>query len=278
MKKKLMTRGLGLMAGIALMLAACGNAAQVDHGNGKAPEAAFNAETEQPEGSGSQAKAVGERNGTGTSTSFAVKDVKEKQEAQKELEISEYGWNIVPNRYDETLYVNFCALVHNPNMSLKAEFPEVIATIRNGEGEILATGSQTGGYIMPQDTVTLIGRLSLPRADVSEGTKIGFDVECSRFSTVSAQDKPKTTDFIIENVSERGSGWDYKITGEVTNNTSAEVDRVLISILLRKEGEIVYMEISFLDSLQPGKAKPFEVSYLSDVPEHDTIDVSVQAW
>lgn len=279
---KLMTKGCGLVVGIALMLTACGETAVQSDSMATMQEGSGDqAEAGKGQDKSSAADTAGARKGAGGATSFAVNNVQEKQkvqEAQKELELSEFGWHATPNSYGETIYVKFCGLLYNPNTSLKAEFPKVNATVRNGAGEILATGSQTGASIMPQDTVTLIGQLSLSKAEITEDTRIEFDVECSSFSPASALDGPKTTDFTIENVSERGSGWDYKITGEVTNNTSAAVDMAALSILLRKEGKIVYMETSFLDSLQPGKAKPFEVPYLNDVPEHDTIDVSVQAW
>lgn len=72
--------------------------------------------------------------------------------------------------------------------------------------------------------------------------------------------------------------YSYSITGEVTNHTSEKVDMIDLTIILRKEGKIVYMESSFMDNLQPEKAKAFEVERFSEWPEHDTIDVSAQVW
>ncbi|MDE7176841.1 MAG: hypothetical protein K2O59_03420 [Lachnospiraceae bacterium] len=204
--------------------------------------------------------------------------VERENEEKKALELIEYGWYIEPNLLgSNTIYVDFCGLIHNPNTELAANYPKINATVKNGEGSILATESQVGNCIMPEDTITLVGMMSLSASNITEDTQISFDVECSDFTSATVDNRPKTTDFIIENVSEQ-KGSMYSITGEVTNRTSETVDMINLTIILRKEGKIVYMESSFMENLQPEKTKAFEVKRFSEWPEHDTIDVSAQVW
>lgn len=215
--------------------------------------------------------------GSAGTASFSVE---KESEEKKTLELIEYGWCIEPNLLgSDTVYVDFCGLIHNPNAEFVANFPQINVTVKNGEGNILATGKQVGNYIMPEDTVTLVGMMSLSASNVTEDTQIYFDVEWSDFTSAMADNRPKTTDFAIENVSEqKGSTYSYSITGEVTNHTLEKVDIINLTIILRKEGKIVYMESSFMDNLQLEKAKAFEVERFSEWPEHDTIDVSAQVW
>lgn len=87
-----------------------------------------------------------------------------------------------------------------------------------------------------------------------------------------------TTDFEISNVTERnGDGGNY-ITGEITNNYSEDIGMVNLSVVLRKNGEIVYMQNTFIDSLKTGKTRAFQFWRYEEWPEHDTIEVSAMVW
>lgn len=233
---------------------------------------------EYEEGMSDTAANVSTREHMVESSATASFDVKTVKEEKKELKLVDYGWYLPSNKFgSDTIYMRFCAIIHNPNTELVANFPKVNVTIKNGDGTILTTDSQTGSCVMPEDTVTIIGSTSVPVVNLSEDTQITFDVECDNFGIDSFGEGLKTTDFAVENVSEQ-EGDKLSITGEITNNTEKEVDMVNLSIVLRKEGQIVYMDNTYVDNLAPGKPKAFEVSQYDEYPEHDTIDVSVQEW
>ena len=105
-----------------------------------------------------------------------------------------------------------------------------------------------------------------------------FNVDWSDFSNnTSFYQAAKTTDFSITNVSERNGDQNY-ITGEITNNFSEEVNTVNLSIVLRKDGKIVFMENTFVDGLKPGQTKAFEFQRYHNWPEHDEIECSAMVW
>lgn len=207
--------------------------------------------------------------------SFAVDD---SSSSMQPLELVDYGWYINPPSGD-TAYVDFCGMIYNPNEKLIAEFPKVIVTVKNGDGSILATNEQVGSIVMPEDTITLCGMFSMPISDIESDAIIIFSVDWSDLgSSTSIYSAAKTTDFTIDNVTERNGSDENFITGEITNNYAEDVDQVNLSIVLRKDGEIVYMENTFLDSLKVGKSKAFQFQRYSNWPEHDTIDVSAMVW
>lgn len=196
----------------------------------------------------------------------------------KPLEIVDYGWYF-SSLSGDTVYVDFCGMIYNPNDKLIAKFPKVLVTVKNGDGSILATEKQTGSTVMPGDTITLCGMFSMPISDLTDDAKIYFDVEWSDLGeSTSIYSGARTTDFTISNVTERSSSRENFITGEITNNYSEDIDRVNLSIVLRKDGEIVCIDHTFLDNLKVGKAKAFEFRRYKDWPEHDTIDVSAMVW
>lgn len=201
----------------------------------------------------------------------------EPAETPRSLELVDHGF-CVSSTSGDTAYIDFCGMVYNPNETLIATFPEVLVTVKNGDGTILATDSQTGSLVMPGDTVTICGMFSLPTANITDDTMIYYDVDWSDMDTDTfIYSGAKTTDFEITNVSSQSSSRKNLITGEITNNYSEDVDSVNLSVILRKDGKIVYIDNTFVDSLKIGKPKAFQISSYHDWPEYDTIDISPMA-
>lgn len=200
--------------------------------------------------------------------------VPEPTEAPQSLELVDHGF-CVSSTSGDTAYIDFCGMIYNPNETLIATFPKVLVTVKNGDGTILATDSQTGSLAMPGDTITLCGMFSLPTANITDDTTIYYDVDWSDLKTsTSLYSGAKTSDFTIANVSEQSSSRNNLITGEITNNYSEDVDSVNLSVILRKDGKIVYIDNTFVDNLKVGKPKAFQISSYHDWPAHNTIDVS----
>ena len=202
----------------------------------------------------------------------------EPAEAQQPLELVDHGF-CVSSTSGDTAYTDFCGMIYNPNETWIATFPKVLIIVKNDDGTILATDHQTGSLVMPGDTVTLCGTVSVPTAGIADDTKVYFDVEWSDMDTDTfIYSGARTTDFEITNVSKQSSNYRNLITGEITNNYSEDVDSVNLSVILRKDGEIVYIDNTFVDNLQAGRPKVFQISSYHDWPEYDTMDVSAMVW
>lgn len=99
-------------------------------------------------------------------------DNADETEAPQPLEIAEAGYYVAPHQSGaDTIRVNYCGMVHNPNETLAASYPKIIITITNPDGTIIATDSQTGSGVMPGDTVTLVSMMSVPTGLLTEETK-----------------------------------------------------------------------------------------------------------
>ena len=218
---------------------------------------------------------------SGSSSSGKASDASSVSSAQasediRPLELKEYGLYIDPSYYGrETAFVEFCGIIHNPNENHVAEYPHFTITVKNPDGSILATETQTGSTVQPGDTVTLCGMFQLSLADTSDDAEIYYNLDCSGFSKSSGG--IRTTDLPVTNVSERSGSDRSYITGEVSNYSSTET-MVNLSLILRKDGEIVYIENTFTDHLQPGTTAAFQFDRHSPYPDHDTIEVTGQEW
>ena len=206
-------------------------------------------------------------------SSFSYADDVGADEAEP-LEIEDHGFYIdrmYAGKADG--YMKFCVMISNPNSYLTAKFPKATVTVKAGDGSIIATETQTGSFIAPYDTVTLCGQMSIPLSEVDDSTTIEYDVDCSDFSY---DDTSYSVDFPIAHVSEKGSDRP-SITGEVVNTYEKPV-RLNLSLILRKDGEIVYIENTFTDEIRTGKTAPFSFERFSPFPEYDTIEVSAHQW
>ncbi len=201
-------------------------------------------------------------------------------ESAKPLEMVDYGWYFdPPSVYDDTVYVEYCGIIHNPNEKLIAEFPKLIVTIKNPDGTILATGDQTGSIIMPGDTITLCGMFPMPISNASDQTQININWECDDFNTVSKlHEAVSSKELVVSNVSEHSGSDENFITGEVTNSSMSNLDMVNVSMVLRKNGKIVYMENTFVDNLPSGSTKAFEFRRYEHWVDHDKIECSAMVW
>lgn len=214
-------------------------------------------------------------------TTNSVKTTPTSEAKKLPLELVDHGFCLSSTSiYGDSVYIEFCGMVHNPNERLIAEFPKVIATVKGGDGSILATGDQMGGIVMPGDTVTINGTLSVPIDEINDDTKIVFDVECSRFSkSTSMYKNVRTNEFVFDHVSEHKSSGGTVITGEITNTSEYDLNMVYVSLILRKDGKIVFIDNSFVNGLSAGKTKAFEFTKLfGEWPEYDTIECSAMPW
>lgn len=219
------------------------------------------------------------KNGT-QSFSASSSNVSSKSETAKPLEIIDNAvyFSSMSVLDKDTAYLGYVVQLHNPNNTLIAQFPKINVTVKAGDGTIVTTDSTTGSTIMPDDTITLLGTISISVADISDDTQIFYQTECSSYTTDGfIHSEASTSDFTVSNVSEK-SGGTNRITGEIENDFSEDISTVYVSVVFKKDGKIVYAERTFIDNLAIGQTKAFEITNYKDWPEHDTLDVTAMAW
>ena len=205
-------------------------------------------------------------------------DNADETEEPQPLEITDYGWYAdPPSSGADTIYLHYCGMVHNPNETLVASYPKISVTISNPDGTVIATNSHTGSAIMPGDTVTLVSMMSVPIARITDETMFYIQPSWDSFTSVNLKQVPRTTDFEIDNETEQPGSHSF-ITGMITNETESAVDFVSLSMIMRKDGKIVFMENTFLGDLRPGAPTAFQFDRYSVWPEHDAVEFSAQAW
>ena len=83
----------------------------------------------------------------------------------------------------------------------------------------------------------------------------------------------------MSNISARGTGYNTKVTGEITNNSDYDTSAItLVYAIFRKGDEVVAIESTYVDPIYSGISRVFEISGFQDVPDYDSVQIFVDVW
>ena len=81
----------------------------------------------------------------------------------------------------------------------------------------------------------------------------------------------------ISNTSENEGSYDKKYTGEITNNSTEDLDMAAVIVIFKDGEEIVGGETAYIDDLKSGTTLPFEVSVSNDI-DYDSYEIYGMQW
>lgn len=193
---------------------------------------------------------------------------------QQKVVLLNSGWSWTkPHNY---VRVYYAVEIQNPNVDYAVEFPTITVTVKNAEGKIIKNDERVLNSIAANDTI-------LYGSDVSyEGEEPGtveISVSNGKDHYVRQDDNKyvRSDSFVFTNVSENVGG-NKTYTGEITNNSSADFGTVSLSVIYKKGEELIGGENSFVDDLEAGTTKVFEVSASSDIGEYDSYSIHAIQW
>lgn len=168
----------------------------------------------------------------------------------------------------------FVILIENTSETLIFDLPTVAATQYREDGTVLTAIDASEFYILPGDTIPLVEDFTIPRSEIDNAGEMSFTLSASDADGIFGSDKPRTTDLVTGNFSQREDGLGQCITGEVENTSDISASSLKMVLILRKDGKIVFADYAFLmNPLSPGEKQGFEVnSGMNGFPEYDTIE------
>ena len=177
---------------------------------------------------------------------------------------------------DDMVTFHFVGEVANLSAKKIAQSPKLTMTVKNGNGEVLATSDALGSIIMPMDSVILTGSISVPKTDDWKKSRVHISADCSDFVERSFFYAPVRTDeFEFKNISSNSGNQSY-VAGEVTNNSSEDFSMVCVTMALEKDGEFVWAENTYLE-MNSGQTKAFQFQRYGKWPEYDNMKISVSS-
>ena len=219
---------------------------------------------------------LGGANGRGVLKAYADEPSVENAAGDK-LELVDKGYRAYIDYSAKTIYVYYCGIVHNPSNKV-AMFPKVeITAVDSDDGKVLGHGSTLDFRIMPGDTVAISDSFAFGFDKSSGSAQLQVTVSDNGFRDSVAYCNARSTDFSITDLAEI-SDLAHPITGKITNNFSEDATSVNLTLLLRKNGSIVYSNSTSVDGLKAGETKEFSFWRNQRIPKYDSVEVLANAW
>lgn len=178
------------------------------------------------------------------------------------------------DRYEDTSYINYVAIVHNPNTHAISKFPTAKLTLKNNIGKIIASDESMDSVLMPGDTTTIVGFKSIETAQLTSQLEFSMRLDCMEFVyDVNQRDKVYSTELELSNIYVT----DGYISGEITNHSNVDPLNATIVLTLMKEGHVVFVDCAYIDCLGKEEPEAFELSSFQSWPEYDAYTLFAKA-
>ena len=191
----------------------------------------------------------------------------------KDLIVEDSCWFISGSGSDA--YVHYGVVLKNRNNKKSIDFPVARITAKDKSGRLLGTDDMTGGFIRPGDHIALSSLMSI--AEVDSPDDVDIEISASSGRLVSDSDKPQSTDFKIDRISDNKDELFPNVTGEITSSYKETVS-VALTALCRKKGKLVAMDTAYMDDIIPNTPTAFQIDLITNLPAYDSVEVMVQEW
>ena len=136
-------------------------------------------------------------------------------------------------------------------------------------------GKEQGIYILPMPVI--IQEQIFYEGYEPEAVEISVTNRDSNFEKQDNNIYVKQSDFTIFNISENSRTF-KTFTGEITNNSIVNLDKVAVIIIYKNSGQIIGGDIGFVDDMAAGSTKAFEISVDSGMTQYDSYDFYAIQW
>lgn len=200
----------------------------------------------------------------------AGREKEKKTEGEEDpIELLETGYSV-----SEDHYMNFGFKYTNNSDKYAYELPKITITAYDGSGDVLATNEQTMMVIQPGE-VQAFGFVM--DCNGQDPTNVEFTAESGNRIQPS-EDVVKSSDLEITGLNDRADEFGgVSFTGKIKNNSNTDTNSVGVTLLLKQNGKIIYGNTTYVDDLNSGSEKPFQMDEFS-VPEYDSYEVIGYDW
>ena len=208
-------------------------------------------------------------------TSFAVAgETSAAAQDGQQIDLVKSGYKIRSS--DSYNYVYYAVQIHNPNAEYAVEFPKITVTAKSADGKILTTEDQVINAIAADDVITYGSYVSY-EGDVPDSVDISVNNGDDDYMHQEGSGVIRQDELSISNTSENEGSYDKKYTGEITNNSTEDLDMAAVIVIFKDGEEIVGGETAYIDDLKSGTTLPFEVSVSNDI-DYDSYEIYGMQW
>lgn len=180
---------------------------------------------------------------------------------------------------DNYINISYAVEIKNPNENYAIQYPTIYITSKSEDGKILSTEQMVLNSIAANDTITY-GGFVVYEGELPASVEISVDNDDEGYNYVFQEGSEiiYSDDLSISNASENIGTYNITYTGEVTNNSKVDLNSVLVSVIYKKDGALVGGCNSYVNNLDAGETKAFEISAYSSVEDYDSYEIYAYQW
>lgn len=176
------------------------------------------------------------------------------------LEVLESGY------YEDEGYIYYAVVFENPNDSWLANYPSVTVTGYDEDDAVVFSQDETCSVLFPGQKAYITNLADGSGVDRVEVEPSMSDDDWQREVDVSGAEVEALLEISDQKVTKDEYGG-ATVTGKVTSSYDEQLSSVRIDAILRDEdGEILGGDYTFIDNLDAGKTKAFEMN-IYDLPK-----------
>lgn len=255
-------RILVLMVAFAILLQGCGGVSQEEYEKAIAERDEYKEELDSLE------------QGTSLNVTKKTESNNEQESEKLKIKLLKSGW--ICTKSNDNVCVYYAVEIENPNVDYAVKFPRVTVTVKDDNGKILKNQEQVLDSIAAGDTI-IYGNEVFYEGNKAESVEISVSNNDDDFVIQDDTRYIKTSEFTFSNTNEN-DGIFKTYTGEITNNSDVDFDMVAVSVIYKKENEMLGGETTYIDSLKAGETKVFELSASSDIKGYDSYEFHAIQW
>jgi uncharacterized lipoprotein YehR (DUF1307 family) len=192
----------------------------------------------------------------------------------KEVVLTKSAYTISHNDGMTTIY--YFVYITNPNAEYAIEFPKILVTAKDKNGKILKTEEMVLSGIAAGDEYNYGNTVSY-EGKAPEVVEISVGNSEDDYVSQSSSGIIKSSDLSVSNTSVNTGTLNTTFTGEVTNNSTEDLDNVAM-IVFYQSGKSACVATAYVDDLKSGDTKPFEISAYTDLTDIDSYDIYALQW
>ena len=174
-------------------------------------------------------------------------------------------------------YLYYSVEIRNPNEDLAIQDPNVQVTARAADGSIITTRQELLPSIAAGDTYTF-GAILTYEGNAPEKVEMIVGNSNTAYLPQGESGVIPQNMLAVSNVSEIKNDHFIKYTGEITNNSTINLENVCVIVIFKNGNESIGGINTTIDSLASGASRPFEIDMFRDIIEYDSYEVYALPW
>nr|DAR49248.1 MAG TPA: protein of unknown function (DUF4179) [Caudoviricetes sp.] len=184
-----------------------------------------------------------------------------------------YAW-----RDGSTIYISYALEIENTNKNLAAWFPHIEIAVVAEDGSVIKTDDEYLDWVAEDDSYWYAGYFTYEYdGTIPAGIEMAVSTQDYNYQPSAGKEVLRSGELAVTNTSKRGSGYETRFTGKVTNNSAYKTSAKVIVLYKMKDesGEEVPVcgDIDYVLDIQPGETKNFEIHPYSGLSNYSSWEI-----